>query len=150
MSRPRIARAGLPLVALTALVAACTTATPATGDSTPAPAAEGGAQAAREPLTVREVLAPTVRVGDRVRVTGQCRGYSARSTLGTPPVSRSDWELAGDGAAVWVNGALPDGCSVSEGSEAPTTIDARVAEDTLRALGPRGATPRRYLVRVTR
>jgi hypothetical protein len=94
-------------------------------------------------MSVREVLASDVRVGQEVRVTGRCTGYSERATLGTPPVSRSDWLLEGDGATIFVNGALPQGCTVTGGSTATTTIRARVAEDTLRALGGRPPAPRR-------
>ena len=114
-----------------------------TRGATPGPGA--GADSA---MTVREVLAADVRVGQEVRVTGRCTGYSERATLGAPPVSRSDWLLEGDGATVFVNGSLPQGCTVTGGSTATTTIRARVAEDTLRALGGRPPAPRRYLVRL--
>ena len=97
---------------------------------------------------MRQVLAPDVRVGQEVLVAGRCLGYSSRGSLGTPPVSRSDWQLEGDGATIFVNGALPQGCTGTAGSTTPTTIRARVAEDTLPALGGGSPKPRRYLVRL--
>ena len=114
----------------------------------PPQTASGAHAAAGGAITVAEVIGPSVRVGQEVRVTGRCVGYSQRSTLGAPPVSRSDWLLEGDGATIFVNGSLPQGCTVTEGSTGSTTIRARVAEDTLRALGGRPPARRRYLVRI--
>lgn len=107
-----------------------------------------GDTAAGQPATVQEIVVSEELVGKRVRVTGRCLGYSTPVTVGSPPRTRSDWQLEADGFAVYVTGPLPTGCSVTEGSKEVTTILALVVEDTLPARGERPATPRRYLVRL--
>ena len=101
-------------------------------------------------VTVRDLLDSDVYVGKRVQVTGRCHGYAAGVAVGPPPVTRSDWQLVDGGAAIFVSGRLPPGCSPTEGSAQRTTVLALVAQDTLSALGNRAATARRYLVRIIR
>ena len=101
-------------------------------------------------VTVRDLLDSDAYVGKRVQVTGRCHGYAADIAVGPPPVSRSDWKLVDGGAAIFVSGRLPPGCSPTEGSAEHTTILALVAQDTLPAFGDRAATARRYLVRIVR
>ncbi|HKG91962.1 MAG TPA: hypothetical protein VKA84_08735 [Gemmatimonadaceae bacterium] len=133
--------------------AATPAATPAAADS----ARRGGGDSAPAPhlhptiigapnVGLSEVAGSGAYVGQRVHVTGRCLGYSNPTTLGPPPLTRSDWQLQGAGVAIFVSGPLPGGCSATEGSSAPITILARVAEDTLPALGKMPGTPRRYLV----
>jgi hypothetical protein len=112
-----------------------------------------GMQSARPPVggkepvrTVRELLSSDRDVGQLVSVSGQCLGYSKPVAEGMPPRSRSDWQLGDDGVAIYVTGPLPAGCSATGGSTERTTIVARVAQDTMPAMGNREATPRRYLV----
>ena len=95
---------------------------------------------------MREVLESSAFVGQEIRITGRCLGYGKSVAQGGPPRTRSDWQLEDDGAAIYVTGPLPTGCSATAGSAAPTTITARVAEDTIRALADHSASARRYLV----
>jgi hypothetical protein len=98
--------------------------------------------------TVHEVLANPGLVGHTVKVTGTCLGYSTPTIAkGSPPLTRSDWQLADQGEAVWVSGAMPAGCSATEPAKTPSTILARVAQDTLVGLGGGATEARRYLVR---
>ncbi len=95
--------------------------------------------------SVREILADSSLVGLTVRVTGICLGYGALAAEGTPPLTRSDWQLADEGFAIWVSGPLPEGCSPTAGGTARSSLLARVAQDTLRGFGNATAKPRRYL-----
>jgi len=120
---------------------------PKTGTLPAGTAATVGAAAGKEQVrTVRELLSSDRDVGQMVRVAGRCLGYSKPVAEGMPPRSRSDWQLEDDGVAIYVTGPLPAGCSATEGSAERTTITARVAQDTMPAMGNREATPRRYLV----
>jgi hypothetical protein len=106
----------------------------------------GAATEKEEVRTVRELLSSDRDVGRMVRVSGQCLGYGKPVAEGMPPRSRSDWQLEDGGVAIYVTGPLPAGCSATAGATERTTIVARVAQDTMPAMGNREATPRRYLV----
>ena len=111
------------------------------GAQTPAPGAPTTA-------TVHELLASNALVGRMVEVTGRCLGYSSPTVAqGSPPVTRSDWQLEDGGEAIWVTGPMPDGCTATEPATEPSTIQATVAQDELPDLGGYGKTMRRYLVR---
>jgi hypothetical protein len=97
--------------------------------------------------TIAEIVSSSAFVGKRVQVRGRCLGYSKPMAAGGPPRTRSDWQLEAGGVAIYVSGALPSGCSITEGSVQPIMISALVAEDTLSARGGRPARPRRFLVR---
>jgi len=99
-------------------------------------------------VTVHDVLTDATLVGRAVEVTGTCLGYSTPTIAkGSPPLTRSDWQLEDQGEAVWVSGPMPPGCSATEPAVSPSTITARVAQDTLPGLGGQAATVRQYLVR---
>ena len=98
--------------------------------------------------TVHELLASDALVGRVVEVTGRCLGYSSPTVAkGSPPVTRSDWQLEDGGEAIWVSGPLPEGCTATEPAANPSMIQAKVAQDELPDLGGYGKTRRRYLVR---
>lgn len=99
-------------------------------------------------LTVPEILRSSEYVGMIVRVEGKCLGYGKIVAVGGPPLTRSDWQLEDGGVAIYVSGPLPEDCSATKGSTQRSIIYALVAEDTLRTIGSRPATPRRYLVRL--
>jgi hypothetical protein len=100
------------------------------------------------PATVHDRLASDALVGRVVEVTGRCLGYSSPTVAkGSPPVTRSDWQLEDGGEAIWVSGPLPEGCTATEPAANPGTIQATVAQDELPDLGGYGKTTRRYLVR---
>ena len=110
---------------------------------TPAPAGQG-----RRHATVHEVLTDARLVGSTLDVTGHCLGYSTPTIAkGSPPLTRSDWQLEDAAEAAWVSGPLPQGCTATEPSPGPVTITARVARDTLQGLGGGAPIPRQYLVR---
>jgi hypothetical protein len=136
------------LIVVTAILAACSRAKP---DTAAAGAPEDSVQPKLPPLhTVREVLDSSALVGQRIRVAGRCLGYGSNLAEGTPPRTRSDWQLESDGAAIYVVGALPPRCSAmeGEGGEDTVTITAIVAEDTLPAPDGGPGRPRRYLMRI--
>jgi hypothetical protein len=135
------------LIIAMALLAACSRAKP---DAAAAGAPEGSVRPKPPPPlhTVREVLDSGALVGQRIRVAGRCLGYGGKLAQGAPPRTRSDWQLESDGVAVYVVGALPPGCSATEGAQDTVTITATVVEDTLPALGGGPARPRRYLMRI--
>ena len=55
------------------------------------------------------------RRGDR-----RCLGYSAPTIArGSPPLTRSDWQVEDQGEAVWVSGRLPEGCTSTEPASRP-------------------------------
>lgn len=131
----------IPLCTLM-LVAAAAGCHPS-GSSTPAPAGDG-----IPVVTVREVLTQPSLTGRTVQVTGRCLGYSTPTIAkGSPPRTRSDWQLEDGGEAVWVTGALPEGCTATTPAAGPGTIRASVAQDTLQPLGGGSPQPRQYLVR---
>ena len=101
-------------------------------------------------VTIRQLLDSDSLVGVQVRVSGRCLGYSAQIAVGSPPLTRSDWQLEDGEVAIYVSGPLPSGCSATAGSSDRITVTAIVAQDTLSPLGNRRAMPRRYLVRVVR
>lgn len=118
-----------------ALSAACH---PAKGGSVPTPAR----------VSVHDVLTTPSLAGKTVEVTGRCLGYSVPTIAkGTPPVTRSDWQLEDRGEAVWVTGGLPPGCTATTPAESVSTISAVVAQDTTAGLGGQGSVVRQYLVR---
>ena len=98
--------------------------------------------------TVHALLASNALVGKMVEVTGRCLGYSSPTVAqGSPPVTKSDWQLEDGGEAIWVTGPMPEGCTATEPAADPSTIQATVAQDELPGLGGYGKTERRYLVR---
>ena len=101
-------------------------------------------------VTIRQLLDSDSLVGVQVHVAGRCLGYSAQVAVGSPPLTRSDWQLEDGELAIYVSGPLPSGCSATAGSSDRITVTAIVAQDTLSPLGNRRAMPRRYLVRVVR
>lgn len=101
-------------------------------------------------ITIQQLLNSDSLIGEWVRVSGRCLGYTAQVAVGPPPLTRSDWQLEDGEMAIYVSGSLPNGCSATEGSSDRITVTAMVAQDTLPALGNRPAMPRRYLVRVVR
>ena len=98
-------------------------------------------------VTVAEIAGSSALVGKRVRVTGRCMGYSTPLAVGPPPRTRSDWQLADGGMAIYVVGTFPPGCSPTTGSSEPVTIIGLVAEDTIPARLERPARARRFMVR---
>ena len=131
-----------PLLGKTVLLAGLAACHPAK-QSAPAPTGSDPRTA-----TVHQVLTDATLVGLRVEVMGKCLGYSSPTIAkGSPPLTRSDWQLEDRGEAVWVSGAMPEGCSATEPAQSASAITAYVAQDTLRAFGGAPAEPRRYLVR---
>lgn len=96
-----------------------------------------------EAPTVRDLLTKSANVGKTVRIAGLCLGYGALAE-GSPPNSRSDWQLAQDDVAIYVVGPLPGGCAPN-GPATAVTIKAIVRQDTLPANPVRPKRPRRYL-----
>jgi hypothetical protein len=123
------------LVALLAVAPACH---PASGGAVPGP----------QKVSVHDVLTRPALVGKAVEVTGRCLGYSVPTVAkGSPPVTRSDWQLEDQGEAVWVTGPMPDGCTATTPAPAASTISALVAQDTMPGLGGQKPVARQYLVR---
>ncbi len=108
--------------------------------------AAGGTPNSDQNPSVRQLVQSDAWNGQEVFVAGRCLGFPGGQTAGPPPVTRSDWLLDGDSAVIYVTGALPSGCSATGGSAGWTNVHARVAQDTLPALGNEPARPRRYLV----
>jgi hypothetical protein len=106
----------------------------------------GGAPKRDQNPSIRQLVESDAWNGRDVFVTGRCLGYPSGQAVGPPPVTRSDWLLAGDSAVIYVTGPLPSGCTATGGSTNSTTVHARVAQDTLPTLGTQPAKPRRYLV----
>ncbi len=102
-----------------------------------------------QPLTVGEVLAaPDSIIGKTVSVRGLCTGWRG-DAVGPSPLTRSDWQLRGDEAAIWVSGPLPRGCApVDPPPDATFEIVATVAIDTVSVLGQSAPVVRRFLRRV--
>ena len=124
--------------AITALVAGVLACHPANGGTVPGP----------QKVSVHDVLTRPALVGKAVEVTGRCLGYSVPTVaVGSPPVTRSDWQLEDQGEAVWVTGSLPQGCTATTPAESASTISAVVAQDTMPGLGGQTPVPRQYLVR---
>ncbi len=113
----------------------------------------GGAGAAAPaggttPTTVHAILTTPALVGRVVEVSGRCLGYSTPTVAkGSPPLTRSDWQLEDQGEAVWVSGPLPSGCTSTTPATSPGLITGTVAQDTLPGLGGQAPTPRQYLLR---
>lgn len=95
-------------------------------------------------ISVAEVVDSAKWVGQVVRVSGSCSGYTGSVADGPPPLTRSDWLLRDAGRAVYVTGPLPAGCTAAGSTDEVRTVTAVVAEDTLRLPGTPGR-PRRYL-----
>lgn len=92
------------------------------------------------PLSVTAFLATGLPQGAKVKIHGACIDqFHARGSAGSPPVSRSDWQLATGTATVYVVGAVPPGCSTGE-----VTLAGVVATDSAMLGGERRV--RRYLV----
>jgi hypothetical protein len=97
-------------------------------------------------VTIPTLLASSEWNGKMVQVSGQCLGYRVPPVaIGGPPRTRSDWQLAADGVAIYVTGPLPQGCSATEGSTGIIGIMATVREDSLPSLGAQPSRARRYL-----
>ena len=97
-------------------------------------------------VSIRELVNGAVQVGKIVRTRGQCIGYATPVAEGSPPRTRSDWQLEDGGIAVWVVGAFPPGCTGAGGDGTFITVSGLVAEDTVVVLnGP--AHVRRFLIR---
>jgi hypothetical protein len=110
--------------------------------------ANGGSVPVPEKVSVHDVLTRPSLTGKAVEVTGRCLGYSVPTVAkGSPPVTRSDWQLEDQGEAVWVNGEMPAGCSATTPAESASTIAAMVAQDTMPSLGEQKPALRQYLVR---
>ncbi len=118
--------------------------TPPDGKDRPVPLPGPKPGASLPQVTVAAVLDQDSLVGRRVRVGGDCLRQGAGLVEGSPPVSRSDWELGHEGRAVWVAGQRPVGCTIIQPREA-VTIEALVAVDTLKRLD-RTTRVRHYLV----
>ena len=99
----------------------------------------------RRVLSVGMVLDSVGLVGAHVRVWGTCQRRGAGVAFGAPPVSRSDWELAGTSRGVWVSGRRPPRCTIEAGANMLDTIAAVVRTDAPRMLDGSTRT-RRYLV----
>jgi hypothetical protein len=110
------------------------------------PDGAAGARAGVDTVSVAQVLASPELVGRTVVVGGRCLGYGTIKAAGTSPMTRSDWQLEDQDAAIWVTGPMPEGTSPTQGSAAWVHIRARVAADTIRSLGGDGEKARRYLV----
>ncbi|HXG43459.1 MAG TPA: hypothetical protein VNJ71_01745 [Gemmatimonadales bacterium] len=115
------------------------------GGCQPAKAGAGAPSPLR--VTVQDVLTQPGLVGKTVVVSGTCLGYSVPTiAVGSPPVTRSDWQLEDAGDAVWVTGPLPEGCTATGGATGRTRITAAVAQDTLPGLGGEKPRLRQFLV----
>jgi hypothetical protein len=104
---------------------------------------EPGEGASTKPPTVsvEDVLAMKVPRAEPVQVRGRCLDKLHARSLGPPPVSRSDWQLASDTAAIFVSGPQPADCD----GTSLITIAAKLYVDTIRA--PIGVPrERRYLL----
>jgi hypothetical protein len=140
--------AGLTLIVATmAIAGGCARSAAAGGDpaATPAGGTPGSQGGVPRVLTVRQALDSAGLVGKSVRVEGRCLRLGAAVAFGPPPVTRSDWELGGDGRAIYVVGPRPPGCPTDADAQSTTIIEATVRSDTLPPRGTRAATPRRYL-----
>jgi hypothetical protein len=110
--------------------------------------ANSGTVPAPQKVSVHDVLTSPSLVGKAVEVTGRCLGYSVPTlAIGSPPVTRSDWQLEDQGEAVWVTGSMPDGCTATTPAGSASTISALVAQDTMPGLGGQKPAVRQYLVR---
>jgi hypothetical protein len=104
------------------------------------PKARRGEAAAAESLSVASFLDRSLNAGQHVQITGTCLDqFHTRGSAGPPPVSRSDWQLAGGTQVVYVVGRMPLACSAG-----PLTLAGTVGIDTTVVLGRRAA--RRFLV----
>ena len=124
------------------------------GASTSAPSAPGGAQPAspqvprpsqntasgpthaspqrlqpNQVLSVDQVLTIALPQAGTLKIRGRCLDKFHARPLGPPPVTRSDWQLASDSAAIFVSGPQPAGCD----SAATMTVTAALRVDTVRA-----------------
>lgn len=86
----------------------------------------------KDVLSVKELLQDSSLAGRIVILRGTCLRHSAGQAKGSPPLTRSDWELGGGTEAVWVSGPRPANCSVEKGASASNTVKGRVHADTLR------------------
>jgi hypothetical protein len=94
---------------------------------------------ASESLTVSSFFDRSLEAGQRIQITGTCLDqFHVKAGAGTPPVSRSDWQLTNGTQAVYVVGRMPASCVPG-----PATISAIVAIDTTPIGGQRR--PRRFL-----
>jgi hypothetical protein len=123
------------------------------GGGKPGPAPAGGngqttgaAPAGPAVATVAQLLGTSAPVGERVQVTGTCLAAGSQSAAGGAPAGTDDWQLGSGGAAIWVTGPRPAGCSPATGSRGQVTIVAKVAEDQLPGHGKKPGGTRRYLV----
>src|SRR6187455_1635195 len=94
--------------------------------------------------SLRDVMASGALVGRRVRVKGRCLPRDVDDAPAQPTQSSTEWQLAADGIAIFVVGALPGRCAAH--GDVTVTITAIVAEDTLPPIGDLPPSPRRFLV----
>ena len=94
--------------------------------------------------SLRDVMASGALVGRRVRVRGRCLPRDEGDAPAQPTQSSTEWQLAADGIAIFVVGALPGRCAAH--GDVTVTITAIVAEDTLPPIGDLPPSPRRFLV----
>ena len=119
----------------------------AAGCHSSAPANPAPAPADPAAVTVHEVLTTPALVGRLVRVTGRCLGYAEPLLAkGSPPRTRSDWQLEDGGEALWVTGPFPEGCTATTPANGTSQVRGVVAHDTLLALGGGAPVARQYLV----
>ena len=92
-------------------------------------------------VSVDDVLAMKLPQAEPIQVHGRCLDKLHARSLGPPPVSRSDWQLASNAAAIFVSGPQPAECD----GYSLVTVAAKLYIDTIRA--PIGVPrERRYLV----
>ena len=93
-----------------------------------------------ETLSVASFLDRALNAGQHVQIAGTCLDqFHTRGSAGPPPVSRSDWQLAGGNHVVYVVGRMPLACSTGS-----PTLAGSVGIDTTVVAGRR--TARRFLV----
>ncbi len=95
--------------------------------------------------TIPQLLTSDAFVGKDVRVTGMCLAEKDQRAVGETPVTSSGWQLAVGGAAIWVTGMRPRGCTPAAGSRQPVTIVAKVVQGSLSSHGTSARETRRYL-----
>jgi hypothetical protein len=104
------------------------------------PKARPGEAPAAETLSVASFLDRSLNAGRRVQITGTCLDqFHTRGSAGPPPLSRSDWQLAGGNQVVYVIGRMPLACSAGS-----LTLTGTVGIDSTVIAGRRA--PRRFLV----
>lgn len=117
-------------LALSMILAACgpgTLGKPATVDPS-ASASEARVH------SVREILNGTQGIGVAVDVRGRCVRLDEKLAFGSPPRTRSDWQLRDEeetNTAIWISGSRPRDCGYDQGSTAAVTVRAQIVEDSV-------------------